>query len=157
METTREKALERSHQETVDSLQILLEKNYDAEAGYKEAMLKAENTRLKNYLKERAALRNRFATELSDALIRLDEKPREKGSVTGDLHRTWMNIKQALSSDKDESILEECIRGEKSSVEEYEEILEKKQFRPEITEMITRQKREVSETLNSIDTMEDLH
>ena len=157
METTREKALERSHQETVDSLQILLEKNYDAEAGYKEAMLKAEDSQLKNYLKERAALRNRFATELSDSLIRLDEKPREKGSLTGDLHRTWMNIKQALSSDKDESILEECIRGEKSSVEEYEEVLEKKQFRPEITEMITRQKREVAETLGKIKTLEDLH
>ncbi|MAW95298.1 MULTISPECIES: PA2169 family four-helix-bundle protein [unclassified Leeuwenhoekiella] len=157
METTREKALERSHEETVESLQHLLEKNYDAEAGYKEAMLKAENTNLKQYLKERAALRNRFATELSDTLIRMDEKPKEEGSATGDLHRTWMNIKQAFSSDKDESILEECIRGEKASVEEYEEVLEKKQFRPEITEMITRQKHEVSQTLGKIKTLEDLH
>jgi len=157
METTREKALERSHDETVESLQQLLEKNYDAEAGYKEAMLKAENTNLKQYLKERAALRNRFATELSDTLIKLDEKPKEEGSTTGDLHRTWMNIKQAFSSDKDESILEECIRGEKASVEEYEEVLEKKQFRPEITEMITRQKQEVAQTLGKIKTLEDLY
>ena len=157
METTGEKARERSHEETVESLQHLLEKNYDAEAGYKEAMVKAEDTSLKEYLKERAALRNRFATELTDALIRLDEKPKEEGSTTGDLHRTWMNIKQAFSSDKDESILEECIRGEKASVEEYEEVLEKKQFRPEITEMITRQKSEVAQTLGKIKSLEDLH
>ena len=157
METTGEKARERSHEETVSSLQHLLEKNYDAEAGYKEAMLKAEHANLKEYLKERAALRNRFATQLSDTLIRLGEKPKEDGSITGDLHRTWMNIKQALSSDKDESILEECIRGEKASVEEYEEVLEKKYYTPEIAEMITRQKNEVAQTLGNIKTMEDLY
>ncbi|MEH6656522.1 ferritin-like domain-containing protein [Leeuwenhoekiella marinoflava] len=156
METTREQAKQQSHDETVASLQELLEKTYDAEAGYKEALKKAENVHLKNYLKERAVLRNRFATELSDALIRLDEKPKEKGSTVGDLHRTWMNIKQAFSTDKDEAILEECIRGEKASVEEYEEVLQKKPYRPEITNIITSQKREVAQSLSNIKTLEDL-
>ncbi|MFD2826525.1 PA2169 family four-helix-bundle protein [Leeuwenhoekiella polynyae] len=156
METTREQAKQQSHDETVASLQELLEKTYDASAGYKEALKKAENVHLKNYLKERAVLRDRFATELSDALLRLDEKPKEKGSTAGDLHRTWMNIKQAFSTDKDESILEECIRGEKASVEEYEEVLQKKPYRPEITNIITSQKREVEQSLSNIKTLEDL-
>ncbi|RXG15233.1 putative protein (TIGR02284 family) [Leeuwenhoekiella aestuarii] len=156
METTREQAKQQSHDETVASLQELLEKTYDATAGYKEALKKAEHVHLKKYLKERAALRDRFATELSDALIRLDEKPREKGSTTGDLHRTWMNIKQAFNTDKDEAILEECIRGEKASIEEYEEVLQKKPYRPEITNIITSQKREVEQSLSNIKTLEDL-
>ncbi len=157
METTREKAREESHNQTVSSLQNLLEKNYDAEAGFKEAMNKTENPQLKGYLQDRARLRNNFATEISDTLLRLDEKPIEKGSTTGDLHRTWINIKQSLSGDKDEAILEECIRGEKASVEEYQEVLDKKYYSPEIESMIVNQKDQVAQTLHKIQTLEDLH
>lgn len=158
MKTTIEEAREKSHENLVSNLQGLLEKNYDAEQGYKEAMVKAENGHLKEYLKVRAALRNRFATELSDIIINLNEKPIESGSATGAVHRTWMNIKDAFSSDSDESILEECIRGEKASVEEYKEVLRENEnhFTPEITSLITNQMLEVEKSLDTIKKLEDL-
>lgn len=158
MKTTIEEAREKSHENLVSSLQGLLEKNYDAEKGYKEAMVKAENGHLKEYLKVRAALRNRFATELSDTIISLNEKPKESGSATGSIHRTWMNIKEAFSSDSDEAILEECIRGEKASIEEYKEVLQANEnhFSPEITSLITNQMLEVEKSLSTITKLEDL-
>ena len=61
-----------------------------------------------------------------------------------------------MSSDKDEAILEECIRGEKASVEEYQEVLDSKNFSPEIISMITNQKLEVEKSLDIIERLEDL-
>ena len=64
MKTTLEEAKENSHEDIVNHLQQLLEKNYDAEAGYKKAMTDADSSQLKTFLKQQAVLRNRFATEL---------------------------------------------------------------------------------------------
>lgn len=156
MKSTTEEIRENSHNDLVNNLQGLLEKSYDAENGYKEAMLKADSARLSSYLKEKAALRNRFANELTDTILKLNETPKESGSTTGTLHRTWMNIKDALSSNSDEGILEECIRGEKASVEEYKESLEANFYPPHITSMITNQKIEVENSLKTFKKLEDL-
>jgi hypothetical protein len=64
MKTTREEAKEESRENLVDNLQSLLEKNYDAEKGFKNAITNAKDENLKNYLKNQFAIRNRFATEL---------------------------------------------------------------------------------------------
>lgn len=154
MKTTTEEIREQSHDDLVNNLQGLLEKNYDAEEGYKKAMLKAEGEFLTEYLKNRAVLRNRFATELSDAILKLNETPIASGSTAGTLHRTWMNIKEALSSNSDEAIMEEVIRGEKDSVEEYRESLDKNFYPPHITSMITNQMIEVEQSLKEMKNLE---
>lgn len=156
MKTTTEEIREQSHEDLVNNLQGLLEKNYDAEKGYKEAMIKAEGEFLTEYLKNRAALRNRFATELSDVILKLNETPIASGSTEGTLHRTWMNIKEALSSDSDEAIMEEVIRGEKDSIEEYKESLDKNFYPPHITSMITNQMIEVQESLKNMKRLEEM-
>ena len=73
MKTTLEEAKENSHEDIVNHLQQLLEKNYDAEAGYKKAMTDADSSQLKNFLKQQAVLRNRFATELDKEIRDLNE------------------------------------------------------------------------------------
>ena len=125
METTREKSREESHKHLVHCLQELLEKNYDAEKGFKKALKDSDSHNLKEFLKMQAVQRNRFATELDKELRSLNEEPKDNGSATGSLHRAWIDIKTAFTGKDDEAILEECIRGEKASVEEYEEKLKK--------------------------------
>ena len=105
-------------------LNELLEKNYDAEAGYKNAAEKVKNASLKNYLLSRAQDRYDFGHELKSELKHFGQEPDKGTSVAGDAHRLWMDLKTALSSDKDEAVLEEAIRGEKAALEEYNEILE---------------------------------
>ena len=51
MKTTREEAKENIHDNLVDNLQGLLEKNYDAEKGFKKAVENAKNSQLKEFLK----------------------------------------------------------------------------------------------------------
>ncbi|WP_405250455.1 PA2169 family four-helix-bundle protein [Dokdonia sp. Asnod3-C12] len=155
-QTTAEAAREQSHIDIVSNLQGILEKNYDAEEGYKEAMLKADNSYLKDYLKNKAATRATFATEISDIILKLNETPKESGSTKGSIHRTWMSIKDAFSSNSDEGILEECIRGDKASIEEYNEVMENQAFPVEITSVLTNQLLQVKKSVNDIKKIEDL-
>ena len=156
METTRESAKQESHNQLVNNLQELLEKNYDAEKGYKKALVDTKDENLRRFLKRQIVQRNHFATELDKIIRSLNEKPKEKGSATGDLHRTWMNIKTMLSANKNEALLEECIRGEKASKKEYEEKLKKYKFPPSISEILKRQLSEITTTVDQIKKLEDL-
>ncbi len=156
MKTTKEKADQAIHTNLVNNLQELLEKNYDAEKGFTKAMKDAKNNNLKQYFKYQAAQRSQFANELTDEIRSLNETPKESGSTTASLHRTWIDIKSSLSGDKDEAVLEECIRGEKASVEEYEKRLQENRFPTQIESTLTNQKSRIQNTLNKVKTLEDL-
>ncbi len=156
MKTTNEKAKEHNHDKLVDNLQELLEKNYDAEKGFTKAMQDAKNTNLKRFLQQQAAQRNRFTSELDHQIRSLNAEPKDSGSFTGDLHRTWIDIKSALAGNTDEAVLEECIRGEKASWKEYDEKLKEENFPPEISNVLQRQASEIHNTLNRVKTLEDL-
>ncbi len=156
METTREKANEKIHDELVDNLQGLLEKNYDAEKGFKTAMTDAKSLGLKTYLQSQSAMRGRFATELDHQIRSLNATPKESGSALGTLHRTWIDIKTSVSGHTDEAVLEECIRGEKASVKEYEEKLENNNFPPQVAGVLNNQLSEITNTLSRVRTLEDL-
>jgi uncharacterized protein (TIGR02284 family) len=156
METTREEANKIQHHETVSSLQELLKINYDSREGFKQVMLKSKNPALTNYLKERAALHSAFATELSNVLVSLNETPAESGTTPGAIHRTWIDIKTTFTGNNAESILEECIRGEKSIVEDYETVLKDKIFAPDITDLLKNQLGYISSTLTEVKSLENL-
>ncbi len=105
-------------------LNNLLEKNYDAEKGYETAADNVDSIDLKNYFKDRAKERYDFGHELKNEIKLYGETPEKGTSFTADAHRVWMNFRTALSSNDEDAILKETIRGEESFVEEYNEILE---------------------------------
>lgn len=144
------------NEKLVESLQELLQKNYDAEQGFKKVMVKAENPLLKNWLQKKAALRASFATEIDQELRKLNAEPREEGSLAGSAHRVWIDLKTALSSDRDEALLEECIRGERASVEEYRTQLESPYVTGSVETLLDRQRSKVEETLRTVKRLEDL-
>ena len=140
----------------VDSLQEILQKNYDAEKGLKEVMLKAESQHLKKWLQKKAVERSGFANEIDGELRKLGAEPKESGSFTGDMHRVWIDVKTALSSHKDEAIFEECIRGDKASVDEYNKQLKEPFMTGAVVPILTKQKAKVEEALMQFKHLEDL-
>lgn len=156
METTREEAREDSHKDLVNNLQELLEKNYDAEKGFKKALKDADNGDLKEFLKRQAVQHNRFATELDSEIRSLNETPKENGSGGGGLHRAWIDIKSAIAGNDDEAVLEECIRGEKACKEEYEDRLKNNNFPANIQSKLNSQLNDIKTTISRIKTLEDL-
>lgn len=156
MKTSLEKAREQTHKDTVNVLQGIIEKNYDAEKGYKKAMQDAKNPALKNFLKQQALQRSTFATAIDKELRDLGEEPKESGSVTGSLHRAWIDIKSSVAGNEDEAVLEEVIRGEKASVEEYEDVMKKHTLAPKIQNVLQSQLKDIQGTLNRVKTLEDI-
>ncbi|MDQ7918051.1 PA2169 family four-helix-bundle protein [Mesonia sp. MT50] len=157
MKTTREKAKEDNHKNLVDNLQELLEKNYDAEKGFKKALEDSNHENLKGFLKHQAVKRSRFATEIDKIIRDLDEKPKEDGSATGTAHRAWIDVKNAFTGKDDDGILEECIRGDKASVDEYEEKMKNNDFPQNITSVLDKQLVEIQQTLSKVKTLENLN
>ncbi|MFS4466730.1 ferritin-like domain-containing protein [Maribacter sp. 2210JD10-5] len=104
-------------------LNDLLTRTYDAEKGYKLAQDKVDNPSIKKFLGDKVQQRYNFGHELKNEISSFGQLPDKGGSFKGDVHRTWMNLTATLSSDETEKILEEVERGEKASLEEYNEIL----------------------------------
>ncbi|QLE01526.1 PA2169 family four-helix-bundle protein [Galbibacter sp. BG1] len=127
----------------------LLEKNYDAHKGFLNSADNVDSTNLKTYFKSKAAERENFAEELKREIISFGEKPVDSGSITGDAHRTWMNIKSALSTNDEESILEEVQRGEKASLEDYNEVLSETSLPQSTNAMLTRQRNAIQNSVNN--------
>lgn len=139
-----------------EKLNDLLEKNYDAEAGYKNAAEKVENNSLKNYLQSRAKDRYDFGHELKAELKTFGQDPEKGTSLAGDAHRLWMDLKTAISSDKDEAVLEETIRGEHAALEEYEDILKDNTLPASTKAIISKQRNSLKSALEDAKELEVL-
>ena len=139
-----------------EKLNDILEKNYDAENGYKKAANNAKNEALKNFFKTKAQQRSNFKSELKSEVAAYGQKFETSGSLTGKAHRTWMDVKALFSSDNDETMLEEAIRGEKASVKEYNEVLKETSLPPSTQNMLLHQKNQIEKSLSTIKTLEDL-
>lgn len=140
--------------EIAKKLNTLLEKNYDAEAGYKKAAEDVKNPTLKTYFQSRAKDRYDFGHELKDEIRSFGKEPDKGTSLTGDLHRAWMDLKSAFSSDKEEAILEEAIRGEKAAVKDYNEIINDREVPPSTSNILIKQRNSVEEALIEAEALE---
>lgn len=135
-------------------LNELLEKNYDAEAGYKEAKEQVKSTALKGFFDTQSQERYNFGHELKTEIKNLGEKPEKGTSLVGDAHRVWMNVKSTFSSNNDEAVLEEAIRGEKAALENYNEIINDNEVPQAIRNVISSHRDRIHSALNSVETLE---
>ena len=156
MKTSLEQAKEKTHKDTINVLQGILEKNYDAEKGYKKAMVDAKTPALKSFLQQQALQRSHFATAIDKEIRDLGETPIESGSMTGSLHRAWIDIKSSVAGNDDEAVLEEVIRGEKASVDEYQDVMKDNVLAPQINSLLQSQLNDIQGTLSRVKKLEDI-
>ena len=105
---------------TISILNDLIETLKDGQEGFRTAAENVPSADLKTLFSEYSLQRSKFAGELQTLAHSLgDAEPGTDGSVSGALHRGWINLKSALTSQDEHAILAECERGEDSVVEEY--------------------------------------
>lgn len=141
------------NEKVVSVLNDLLTKNYDAEKGYKEAGEKIEHTSLKSYFDNQAQNRYDFGHQIKALISKYGGKPDKGTSVVGDLHRTWIAIRDAFS-DGDKAIYDEAIRGEEAFSSEYGEVLADEVLPQDVRDMVKMQKDSVDKALTNLRTME---
>ncbi len=111
--------------ETISTLNSVIETLKDGQEGFRQASEAVKDSQLKSYLSELSLQRSKFAGELQAHIIQMgDAKPETTSSTAGALHRAWINMKSAITSQDDHAILAECERGEDSAVSEYKKAME---------------------------------
>lgn len=139
-------------------LNDLLAKTYDAEKGYKTAAEKVDMPSVKKFLSDKVRQRATFAHELKSEIMEYGQLPDKGGTVAGEIHRGWISLKAALSSNEAEKILAEVERGEKASLESYDEILKDKDMilPPSTEQLLTRQRNAIQAALNTSKMYEEI-
>ncbi len=142
--------------EIISTVNSLIETLKDGQRGFKEAADAVKDPQLKTLFNEYSLQRSRFAGELQSEAIRLGEsKPEDSSSVTGAMHRAWIDLKSAVTSGDDHAVLAECERGEDSAVKEYRDAMGKEELSSPIRQIVSRQYTEVQNAHDRIKQVRD--
>ena len=109
--------------ETIDKLQDLLRVNIDSENGFRDAAGKVDDTALRRVFRQFADERENNAGELKQFVEINGEAAVDDGSLMAALHRTWIDLRTALSSNDSKAVLNEAERGEDHIKHMYEDVL----------------------------------
>ena len=138
-------------------LNELVETLKDGQKGYAEAMTHVEDTQLKETFKKYTVQRAGFITEIEDQMFKLDLHPdaNESSSITGTVHRAWIDLKSALTSKDNKAILNECERGEDYAKKAYQTALKTQDLPSNLKSVIEKQYQDVQEAYDTIKSLRD--
>ena len=111
-------------QKILKVLNGLAEVSRDGEAGFLTCAADASDPALKAYFEECAQRCGRAADLLAVEVESRGGKADLTGSVTGAVHRAFVNIKAAVASRNDIAVLDECERGEDFALRAYASALD---------------------------------
>jgi uncharacterized protein (TIGR02284 family) len=107
----------------ISVLNNLIETCKDGELGFKTAAEGLKNSAIKTKFLEYSRQRSEMARELQNEVRRLGGDPEKAGSMSGSLHRGWVDIKSAITGKDDHAIVAEAERGEDVAKSAYESAL----------------------------------
>lgn len=107
----------------ISTLNNLVETSRDGEEGFRTSAEHAKDIQLKSLFENRADSCAAAVRELQDIVLANGGKPAEGSSVSGTLHRRWVDIKSMVTGQDDVAILNEVERGEDVAVASYKKAL----------------------------------
>lgn len=110
--------------DVIDVLNDVLESCRDGEYGFRTSSEHTEAADLKRIFLHHSNDCATAAAELVIEINALGGEPVTGGTLTGALHRGWVSVKTALTSQDDKAVLQECERGEDAAVARYRKALQ---------------------------------
>ena len=145
----------KEQQEVISTINNLIETLKDGQEGFKQAAEGVKDPQLKSLFNDYSQQRSRFAIELQSQARSLGEpEPETSSTAAGALHRSWINLKSAVTRGDDHAILAECERGEDSAVEEYKKAIDQN-LSAQLREIVSRQYSEIKNTHDRIKNLRD--
>ncbi len=138
----------------ISTLNNLIETCKDGQEGFKDAAEGIENSEMKTLFYDLSQQRSQFAGELQQEVRSLGGDPEDAGSVSGSIHRGWINIKSAVTGRDETAILNECERGEDSAIKAYKEALEN-DLPANISQIVTKQYEAVQTAHDKVKALRD--
>ncbi len=128
----------------------------DSRKGYHEAAEKVRSPQLVQLFQRLSAQRDSMQTELASEIRRFKPDDRlQDGTVKGNLHRAWMDIREALGSSDDVNMLNECERGEKYLVQRFETVLKNPGIAPTSKHLLATQRQQLEENLAEVESLRE--
>lgn len=138
-----------TNDDTISTLNNLIETCKDGENGFRTAADGVKNPELKTLFNTYAQQRAQFAAELQGEVRRLGGDPEKTGSIAATLHRGWINIKSAVTGEDEAAVVAECERGEDSAVSNYQDAM-KENLPSDVSAIVQRQYGSVKEAHDRI-------
>lgn len=140
------------NQKVTENLNDLLTKAYDAEEGFKKAAERAKSLpALEAFFRNQSNMRLEFGHELKQAITQYGGIPDKGSSVAAKAHQIWISVKDTLTPDDDgEAILEECIRGEKAALADYDKKLEQNELPADVRALISKHRSSIASSLATV-------
>jgi uncharacterized protein (TIGR02284 family) len=124
---------------TIKTLNDLIEVLKDGQHGFQTAAKDVKAPELAQVFQGYAKQRGEFAATLQAHVAALGADVEKSGSVAGSIHRGWINLKSALSTNEPQAVLEEAERGEDAAVAAYRKALEHQNLDTATRDLITSQ------------------
>ena len=139
----------------IRTLNGLIETCKDGEQGFRQAAEAIDRQDVKSLFLDYSQERARFAAELQAEVRRLGGDPEHGGSMSGALHRGWINLKSAVTGKSAHPVISAAETGEDSAVKEYEDALRNADLPAELRSLIERQYRRVSSVHDQVRRLRD--
>jgi uncharacterized protein (TIGR02284 family) len=137
----------------IATLNSLTETCKDGEEGFRTAAEALSDQTVKVAFAKFARDRGQMARDLQDEVQGLGGAPEVSGSVSGAVHRGWINIKSVVTGKDDQKIIAEAERGEDVAKAAYESAL-KESLPAQVRALIERQAVQVRGVHDQVRAME---
>jgi uncharacterized protein (TIGR02284 family) len=137
----------------ISTLNNLITTCRDGQEGFRTAAEHLKDQQFKTLFEQFARERGEIAAELEQLVARRGGEPQREGSLSGTLHRGWMDLRGALTRG-DEQIIAEAERGEDVAKGAFESALAAIDD-PDIRTVVDRAYQRVAEAHNRVRAMED--
>lgn len=142
---------------TTSIINNLIELNNDRVAGFEKVIadIDDQNIDLKQLFQEFAQQSRKNGQELA-AIIGSADEIETGNSVSGTLHRVWIDVKSLFGGSDRASILSEAERGEDAIKKAYQEALASGELLPDVTSTVTSQAHEINAAHDKIKALRDI-
>ncbi|WP_158827209.1 PA2169 family four-helix-bundle protein [Mucilaginibacter lacusdianchii] len=135
----------------------LIELNNDRNDGFEKALkdLGDGDADLKSLFEYYSQQSRRFSQELTAVAAQSGADTTTGNSVSGTLHRAWIDVKSLFTGGDRESILNECERGEDTIKKAYKEALEDGGLTSAAVQVVSAQSQEINQAHDRIKALRD--
>lgn len=111
-------------EDQIATLNSLLKTSIDSVKGYENSAKQLDSERLREIFRKRADQRQQVVQQLRDEIRRLGGEPADSGSMLGEAHHVWEDLKGALTGNDEKAVINQVEAAEDYIKEKYESALE---------------------------------
>jgi uncharacterized protein (TIGR02284 family) len=155
---THTKNIIMNNERTVSVLNDLLNITNDRIQGFSKVEDKVWDTYtpLKGDYDQMVSQSQTMKSELNDLIRERGGEPDNTGSTAGAIHRTWIDVKNSFSGDKEESTLENVVYGEEAAINAYQDALDSGDLCPESSRVVSDQLHHLKSSYNKFSNLNEM-